>query len=132
MRRYKTLLLAVLLLAAVLTGCGDQRIEDGTYSVNVTLSGGSGKATVESPAIVLFSDGKATARIVWSSPFYEYMMVDGVKYDPVQTSGNAVFEIPVKLDTDLPVSASTIAMSQPHLVDYTLHFESKGMKEVTP
>lgn len=132
MKRYKTLLLAALLLAAVLSGCGDQKIGDGTYSVNVTLSGGSGKATVESPAIVLISDGKATARIVWSSPFYEYMMVDGVEYDPIQTSGNAVFEIPVELDRDLPVSASTIAMSQPHLVDYTLHFDSKGMKEVTP
>ena len=98
--------------------------QEGTYTCEVALSGGSGRAGVTSPA-KLVSDGKTlTATIEWSSPNYEYMIVDGTQYDPIQTEGNSTFEIPVTLDTVLAVSASTVAMSQPHLVDYKLYFDS--------
>ena len=98
--------------------------QEGTYTCEVALSGGSGRASVASPAD-LVSDGETlTATVQWSSPNYEYMIVDGVQYDPIQTEGNSTFEIPVTLDTELAVSASTIAMSQPHLVDYRLYFDS--------
>ena len=76
-------------------------------------------------------DGKVTADIVWSSPNYEYMLVDDVQYDPIQTEGNSEFQIPVTLDEDVAVSALTVAMSQPHLIDYTLHFDSVTLSEVT-
>lgn len=96
----------------------------GSYTCEVELSGGSGRASVASPA-ELVSDGETlTATMVWSSPNYEYMIVDGTQYDPVQTEGNSTFRIPVTLDEDLPVSASTVAMGTPHLVEYTLHFDS--------
>ena len=52
------------------------------------------------------------------------MIVGGTRYDPIQTEGNSTFQIPVSLDTELEVSASTVAMSEPHLVDYTLTFDS--------
>ena len=68
---------------------------DGEYSVNVTLEGGSGRATVESPAALTVADGKMTAVILWSSPNYDYMIVDGEKYLPTNTEGNSTFEIPV-------------------------------------
>lgn len=98
--------------------------QEGEYTCAVTLSGGSGRASVTSPA-VLTSDGKTlTATIVWSSPNYEYMLVDGERYEPIQTEGNSTFQIPVILDEEMAVSASTIAMSQPHLVEYTLQFDS--------
>ena len=42
---------------------------DGEYSVNVTLEGGSGRATVESPAALTVADGKMTAVIVWRWDF---------------------------------------------------------------
>ncbi len=96
----------------------------GTYSCEVTLSGGSGRASVGSPA-ELVSDGETLiATIQWSSPHYEYMIVDDVQYDPIQEEGNSTFAIPVVLDQDIAVSASTIAMSEPHLVAYTLRFDS--------
>lgn len=98
--------------------------QEGTYTCAVTLSGGSGRASVASPAD-LVSDGETlTATIQWSSPHYEYMLVDGVQYDPIQTEGNSTFQIPVVLDADMAVSASTVAMSEPHLVEYTLYFDS--------
>ena len=96
---------------------------DGEYSVSVTLEGGSGRATVESPAALTVADGKMTAAIVWSSPNYDYMIVDGEKYLPTNTEGNSTFEIPVAaLGTPLAVTADTVAMSTPHEIEYTLTF----------
>ena len=96
---------------------------DGEYSVNVTLEGGSGRATVESPAALTVADGKMTAVILWSSPNYDYMIVDGEKYLPTNTEGNSTFEIPVSaLNTPLAVTADTVAMSTPHEIEYTLTF----------
>ena len=102
---------------------------DGTYTCDVTLEGGSGRATVESPAALTVADGKMTAAIVWSSPNYDYMIVDGEKYLPTNTEGNSTFEIPVAaLDTALDVTADTVAMSTPHEIEYTLTFSSASLK----
>ena len=96
----------------------------GSYTCAVELTGGSGRASVSSPA-ALVSDGETlTATIQWSSPHYTYMIVDDVQYDPIQEEGNSTFRIPVTLDQDISVSACTEAMSTPHLVEYTLHFDS--------
>ena len=98
---------------------------DGSYTCEVTLEGGSGRATVESPAALTVADGTMTAVIVWSSPNYDYMLIDGEKYLPTNTEGNSTFEIPVAaLDTALAVTADTVAMSTPHEIDYTLTFDS--------
>ena len=97
--------------------------QEGTYTCEVTLSGGSGRASVASPAELTSDGGTLTATIQWSSPHYEYMIVDGVQYDPIQQEGNSTFQIPVVLDADMAVSASTVAMSEPHLVEYTLYFD---------
>ena len=102
---------------------------DGTYTCEVTLEGGSGRATVESPAALTVADGKMAATIVWSSPNYDYMIVDGEKYLPTNTEGNSTFEIPVAaLDTALDVTADTVAMSTPHEIEYTLTFDSTSLK----
>ena len=100
---------------------------DGSYTCEVTLEGGSGRATVDSPAALTVADGKMTATIVWSSPNYDYMIVDGEKYLPTNTEGNSTFEIPVSaLGTPLSVVADTVAMSTPHEIEYTLTFSAPG------
>jgi hypothetical protein len=102
---------------------------DGQYTIAVTLSGGSGRATVESPVELTVEDGAMTAVIVWSSPYYDFMLVDGAYYYPVNTEGNSTFEIPVSaLDVDIPISAETTAMSEPHVIDYALRFDSSTLK----
>ena len=101
---------------------------DGSYTCAVTLEGGSGRATVESPAALTVADGAMTATIVWSSPNYDYMLIDGEKYLPINTEGNSTFEIPVAaLDTALAVTADTVAMSTPHEIEYTLRFDSASI-----
>lgn len=106
-------------------------IADGTYTAELTFEGGSGKAKVLSPATITVTEGKAAALIEWSSPNYDYMIVDGEKYLPVNTEGNSVFEIPVAaFDVPIEVIGDTVAMSKPHEVEYTLTFRRETLKPV--
>ncbi len=109
----------------------DLGLADGTYEVEVTLTGGSGKASVASPAKITVSDGKIQATIVFSSANYDYMLVDGEKYLNESTEGNSTFTIPVSgFDWKMPVTADTTAMSTPHEIDYSLYFDSATITEV--
>lgn len=128
MKRMIEILLSCLLICILFTACGEKELTDGKYMIEVALSGGSGRASVASPAEIVVDGELVTATIVWSSPYYEYMLVDGVQYEPIQTEGNSTFKIPIILDEKMAVSASTIAMSESHLVEYTLHFDSSTIK----
>jgi hypothetical protein len=50
--------------------------KDGEYTVKVTMEGGSGRATIESPTTLVVKKGKAYAKIIWSSPNYDYMILE--------------------------------------------------------
>lgn len=128
MKKIFAVLLSCFLICSLFSACAESELTDGKHTIEVTLSGGSGRASVESPADILVAGETITATIVWSSPYYEYMLVDGVQYDPIQVEGNSTFEIPIVLDEDMEVSASTIAMSEPHLVEYALHFASSTVR----
>lgn len=110
--------------------------ENGEYSIQVDLEGGSGKASVTSPTLITVKDGEVTANIQWSSSNYDYMIVDGEKYLPVNDEGtNSEFQIPVSvMDEAMPVIADTTAMGTPHEINYTLTFysDSIGFKSQMP
>lgn len=100
-------------------------LDNGSYTIEVTLNGGSGKASIKSPTALNVENGKMTAEIEWSSSHYDYMAVSGSDYFPVNTEGNSLFLIEVPaLDRDIPIRAETLAMSQSHMIDYTLYFDS--------
>lgn len=106
-------------------GAAASAVADGTYQVDVALTGGSGRASVESPATVVVDGGSITATVVWSSSNYDKMVVDGTEYQPTTVSPASTFEIPVSgFDQDIAVQAETTAMSEPHMIDYTLNFAS--------
>ena len=98
--------------------------EDGEYSIQVDLEGGSGKASVSSPTLMLVKNGRMYAELQWSSSNYDYMIVDGEKFQNESEEGrNSVFTIPVTaLDDKMEVIADTLAMGAPHEIDYTLTF----------
>ena len=98
-------------------------------AVDVKMEGGTGKASIKSPTLIAEDNGSYVAVIEWSSPNYTYMIVDGQDYYPVNSEGNSTFAIPVELDKDIAVSAETAAMSQPHLIDYTLHFDGASLRD---
>ena len=103
----------------------DLGLADGSYTAEVAFSGGSGKSHIESPVTLTVKDGAVTAAVVWSSSKYDYMLVDGERYDVLTTEPGSTFEIPVAaFDTDLTVIGDTTAMSTPHEIEYTLNFAS--------
>ena len=104
-------------------------LTDGSYLVEITFEGGSGRASIASPVTITVENQKVTASVEWSSPNYDYMLVDGEKFLPVNTEGNSVFEIPVAaFDEPVTVIGDTVAMSKPHEIEYTLTFHSDTIK----
>ena len=111
----------------------DIGIEDGTYYIDVDLEGGTGRADVDSPALLLIQDGVAAALITWSSPNYDYMLIDDIRYDSEVEDEKSTFVIPVKgFDYPMPVIADTTAMSKPHEIEYTLYFDSGTIRFADP
>ena len=45
---------------------GELQLEDGSYTVEVSLEGGSGRATIESPTELSVEGGQAMAEDTWS------------------------------------------------------------------
>ena len=127
-------IVVLLVCATFLGGCSASApfgvLQDGTYLVEVTLDGGTGKAHVTSPTEVTIQNGQATATLEWSSPNYDYMVVNDERILPSNKTGNSTFEIPVaEFDKPLPVVADTTAMSTPHEITYELTFSSQNMQK---
>jgi len=108
-------------------------LDDGEYTAEVVLSGGSGRASVQSPAGLTLKNSRSaeaevTAELVWSSANYDYMVVEGEKYLPEIADGHSVFRIPVTcFDRNMAVIADTTAMSQAHEIEYSLRFDSSSL-----
>lgn len=114
----------LLLCTLFVTSCGLQgvtSVEDGYYTADISMEGGTGKATIDSPTTVYVEDGNFYATLVWSSQNYDYMIMDGQKYLNENEGGNSTFTIPVAdISQPLSVIADTVAMSRPHEIEYTL------------
>ena len=104
-------------------------IPDGSYWIRVSMTGGSGRASISSPTGFYVKDGQATADIHWSSANYDYMKLDGVRYDAfTDDAGHSAMTILVSgLDTTIPVLADTTAMSKPYEIEYQLSFDGSAL-----
>ena len=111
-------------------------LPDGEYSVEVSLAGGSGRASVTTPTWMIVQEGRAYARLLWSSPYYDYMILDGKKYvNETTDGGSSSFTIPITaMDAPMEVIADTTAMGDPVEIDYTLTFyeDTIGSKSRVP
>lgn len=101
---------------------------DGNYKVGLTFTGGTGRVTAISPTDLTVSGGKITAKIILTSSNYTYIIVNGTKYNNTAAAGeNSTFIIPISaLDTEINVTACTVAMSTPKEIDYTIKLLSQG------
>ena len=135
---------ALFILIAILAGtsCASrevpavtQEIEETEYRVGIELEGGSGKATIVSPVRILVKDDVRTAELIWTSKNYDYMIVDGIRYENENPGGASTFHVPVANTTEpLTVIGDTVAMSTPHEITYTIRWgditgETSGQEE---
>ena len=111
-------------------------IPDGEYSIEVNMTGGSGRASVSSPTLMIVRGGRAYARLLWSSAYYDYMTIDTERFLNMTTDGgNSTFEIPITvMDDPMQVIGDTTAMGDPLEIEYALTFysDSIGNKGLIP
>lgn len=118
-----------MIVLACLGGCkkSSTDLADGNYEVSIEMTGGTGKAYIESPAVMTVKDKKAELTLMWSSKNYDYMIVDEVRYNNEATDGASTFTISIddlgKLSEPMVVIADTTAMSVPHEIEYTLSIQ---------
>ena len=126
--RKPVLALALALLIAFMgtLGPAEGAVPDGVYPAGTfRFSGGSGRVTI-SCASVRVEAGRAWATIAFSSPNYPTVAVNGERYAGEHPEGRSVFEIPVNLDGETTILATTTAMSAPHEIEYTLWVSLDG------
>ena len=89
--------------------------------VYITLEGGSGKAHIDSPVKITQKDGKIYATLVWNSENYDYVKVDGIRYENENPGGMSTFTVPVNsFEEPLDIIGDTTAMSVPHEIEYRI------------
>ncbi len=104
--------------------------ESGTFYADMSFEGGSGKAYIKSPVEVTRTEDGFLVKFVWSSTNYDYMIVDGVRYDNENEGGESTFTVPIKDVTgELTVVGDTVAMSTPHEIEYRIIWGDKKREE---
>ncbi|MBR1912107.1 MAG: hypothetical protein IJ828_07095 [Treponema sp.] len=72
-------------------------------------------------------DGSYTITMAWNSNTYDYLLLDGVRYNAVMKDGKSIFTIPISdIGTAIPIIADTVAMSMPHEIEYKMTVNLNG------
>lgn len=104
-------------------------LANGEYELTIEMSGGTGRASVESPTTLIVEDGTDYVVIVWSSSSYDYMIVENEKYlNESEPGEHSQFTIPIsEFDEPVTVIADTTAMSVPHEIEYQMIFHTDAL-----
>ena len=117
-------ILALLVALALVIGAvalAEGGLPDGEYAPDgFAFSGGSGRVTISCPKLAV-RDGTVYATLVFSSPNYSRLVLDGAEYAPTHDGDATAFEVPAPVNADFTVVATTTAMSAPHDIAYALH-----------
>ena len=134
LKRYSviTLLILSVLLMSFSVSFADG-YAPGTYTVSVSCEGGAGRASLASSGVLYVeADGSMWVEVNWiktngnsGSTQFTYMIVNGVTYYP--DYGQTFTVLVSALDTWITISAMTEAMSEPHLIDYSMCISSYGV-----
>lgn len=109
-------------------------IKDGTYKPDdFTFSGGTGRVTITCPEVIV-KEGKATARIVFSSASYTKLQVNGVTYISIVDSSaktSTFCDVAVALNQDVTITGTTEAMGEPKDIEYVIHIKLSSNSQET-
>ena len=102
----------------VMTTAESLSLADGTYTADVTLSGGSGRASVESPAALTVSGGKVQSELLFSEDVYTnedsqsehkyYSYADGKQTELSEQEYKNTFDSFLADNTDMHLTAGYI------------------------
>ena len=99
-KKVTELIVCLLSVICFLTACHtpqSEKLADGTYRADVMLTGGSGRGDGGLTGGAYGGGGKIYATIVWSSPYYDYMMVeDETYYNEAEAGENSTFRSRLK------------------------------------
>ena len=99
-------------------------LREGNYSFEGELAGGSGRAHFDGPLLLTVEEDGCFLTFTMSSPFYDYVLVNGERFEPLERDGNSTFRVPlVMLNEDFLFTADTTAMSEPHEIDYSVRID---------
>ena len=103
------------------TGIGEKtEYADGTYVPdNFSFSGGTGKTRITCPSIVI-ENGVVYGNILFSSKKYTKINLNDKDYPVLSNENGSLFKIPVILNQDMVIKATTVAMTEAHDIDYTI------------
>lgn len=132
-----TAVLAVFIMVSAIPSLA-ATYQDGTYSVPVSLSGGSGRNTVVSPCTVTVSGGQIHATVIFSKvskkepPEYTYLTTSlGTVYpQPYDSYSQVFYNVPIAGLGNVNISMETTKMSTPYTLNYTLHFDASAIPTV--
>ena len=107
-------------------GISETSLADGTYTADdFSFEGGTGKTKITCEGITV-KNGKTYATIKFSSDKFTRLVVNGTEYQPASNDGGSYFEIPVELNKDMVITGTTIAMTEAHDIEYTIHITKSG------
>ncbi|MBQ4045333.1 MAG: hypothetical protein II627_02700, partial [Lachnospiraceae bacterium] len=96
-------------------------LADGVYKPDATRwSGGSGRLAYIRCNKITVRGGKTYATIEFSSNTYTHLKASGSTYSNIGGS-KSIFEIPIELNKNNTIIGRTVAMSQPHWVQYSIY-----------
>lgn len=88
----------------------DLSLEDGSWEAEVSLEG-KGRLKLISPMELEVKDGEAEGLLVFDSSNYDYIIIDGVRYDALEGEEKSSFRIPVAVfDTAIPMTVDSVAI----------------------
>lgn len=103
------------------TEAAEVSLADGSYKADdFSFEGGTGKTKLTCEGITV-KNGKTYATIKFSSDKFTKLVADGIEYQPISNDGGSFFEIPVTLNKDMTITGTTMAMTEPHDIEYTIH-----------
>ncbi len=133
MKRMLFLLLTLMLCVGFGCTCAQaEKVGDGVFQPDgFTWSGGSGRISLSCEKVVL-SGENATATIVFSSPNYSRVRLNGGDYEAAHDGETSAFELPLPLNQNVQIFATTTAMSKEREIQYTVCVELDASDAAQP
>jgi len=70
-------------------------LKNATYTIEAMVTGDGDLGTIQTPTSIFVKDKKATVVLIWDTPDYDYIIVDGERIQAKSREGGSIFWVPV-------------------------------------